>query len=58
MDMCSEFFSQISIIYMTSLNVMCYRFNCGILTLKFMEFWNGATLTTSVAEVRAGLHHN
>ncbi|KAL6314900.1 hypothetical protein AAG906_029118 [Vitis piasezkii] len=25
-------------------------FDCGILALKFMEFWNGATLTTSVAE--------
>ncbi|RVW89135.1 hypothetical protein CK203_040274 [Vitis vinifera] len=24
--------------------------DCGVLVLKFMEFWNGATLTTLVAE--------
>ncbi|RVW73924.1 hypothetical protein CK203_056317 [Vitis vinifera] len=46
----------ISIIYMTSLNVMCYRSDCGILTLKFMEFWNGATLTTSVAEDKLNMY--
>ena len=43
---------------MTSLTVMCYRYDCGILVLKFMEFWNGATLSTSMAEVKAGLHPN
>ncbi|WKA01642.1 hypothetical protein VitviT2T_019913 [Vitis vinifera] len=26
------------------------RYDCGILALKFMEFWNGATLSTSLAE--------
>ncbi|KAL6311988.1 hypothetical protein AAG906_011636 [Vitis piasezkii] len=46
----------ISIIYMTSLNVMCYRSDCGILALKFMEFWNGATLTTSVAEDKLNMY--
>ncbi|WKA12917.1 hypothetical protein VitviT2T_030260 [Vitis vinifera] len=30
--------------------------DCGVLVIKFMEFWNGATLTTLVAEVRVGLH--
>ena len=43
---------------MTSLSVMCYRYDCGILALKYMEFWNRATLTNSLAEVRVGLHHN
>ncbi|XP_034677816.1 sentrin-specific protease 1-like [Vitis riparia] len=28
--------------------------DCGVLVIKFMEFWNGATLTTSVAEWQLG----
>ena len=43
---------------MTRLSVMCYKYDCGILTLKFMEFWNGVTLSTLLAKVRASLHHN
>ncbi|KAL6323315.1 hypothetical protein AAG906_029322 [Vitis piasezkii] len=31
-------------------------FDCGILALKFMEFWNGATLTTSVAEDKLNMY--
>ncbi|KAL6321414.1 hypothetical protein AAG906_016512 [Vitis piasezkii] len=33
-------------------------YDYGILTLKFMEFWNGVTLSTLLAKVRASLHHN
>ncbi|RVW91438.1 hypothetical protein CK203_038600 [Vitis vinifera] len=31
-------------------------FDCGILAQKFMEFWNGATLTTSVAEDKLNMY--
>ncbi|XP_034684086.1 uncharacterized protein LOC117913236 [Vitis riparia] len=31
-------------------------FDCGILALKFMEFWNGATLTTSVAVDKTNMY--
>ncbi|RVW68675.1 hypothetical protein CK203_063414 [Vitis vinifera] len=30
--------------------------DCGVLVLKFMEFWNGATLTTSVAEDKMNMY--
>ncbi|XP_059597199.1 uncharacterized protein LOC132254763 [Vitis vinifera] len=30
--------------------------DCGVLILKFMEFWNGATLTTSVAEDKTNMY--
>lgn len=30
--------------------------DCGVLVLKFMEFWNGATLTTSVAEDKTNMY--
>ena len=42
---------------MTSLSVTCYRYDYGILALKYMEFWNGATLSTSLVKVKAGLQH-
>ncbi|RVW64639.1 hypothetical protein CK203_065951 [Vitis vinifera] len=35
---------------------MCYRSDCGVLVLKFMEFWNGTTLTTSVAEDKTNMY--
>ena len=37
---------------MTRLSVMCYRYDCGILALKFMEFLNGVTLSTLLVEVK------
>ena len=32
------------------------RYDCGIFALKYMEYWNGATLTQAVVQVKAGLH--
>ena len=42
---------------MTSQSYMCYRYDCGILALKDMKFWNRATLRQSLVEVTVGLHH-
>ena len=33
------------------------RYDCGIFALKYMEYWNGATLTQAVVEVSAALQH-
>ena len=32
-----------------------FRYDCGIFALKYMEYWNGATLTQTVVEVSVGL---
>ena len=32
------------------------RYDCGIFALKYMEYWNGVTLTQAVAEVKASLY--
>ncbi|KAL6347815.1 hypothetical protein AAG906_026344 [Vitis piasezkii] len=33
---------------MTSQSYMCYRYDCGILALKYMEFWNGLQLVVTL----------
>ncbi|KAL6318227.1 hypothetical protein AAG906_035734 [Vitis piasezkii] len=32
------------------------RYDCGIFALKYMEYWNGATLIQAVAEVNGELN--
>ena len=57
--MANQIFSSGVLVRKCSLLILCLiRYDCSILALKFMEFWNGATISTSLAEVRAGLHPN